>query len=105
MWSLIRTGAIALGILLIVLLVWWRSRRNRPALEDDEYHELELSDDHMAELERLRVESSRDEQMEARRMALEGEARERVRGEISEMISERPDEVATMLRSWFAEAR
>jgi flagellar M-ring protein FliF len=105
MWSLIRTGAIALGILLIVLLAWWRSRRNRPALEDDEYHELELSDDHMAELERLRVESSRDEQMEARRMALEGEARERVRGEISEMISERPDEVATMLRSWFAEAR
>jgi flagellar M-ring protein FliF len=105
MWSLVRTGAIILAIVLIVALAWWRSRRGREELEEEQYDELEMSDDHMAELERLRVESSRDEALEARRIELEGATRERIRGEISEMISERPDEVATMLRSWFAESR
>ena len=31
--------------------------------------------------------------------------RERVRGEITEMVNDRPDEVATMLRGWFAESK
>ena len=36
---------------------------------------------------------------------LEAEAaeRQRVRGEISTMVSERPDEVAAMLRGWLTE--
>ena len=105
MWSLVKTGGIALGIVLLVLLVWLRSRRNRPELEDEEYEELEMTDEHLLELERLRVESSRDAALETRRNELEGAHRERVRGEISEMISDRPDEVAVMLRSWFAESK
>ncbi|MPQ99501.1 flagellar M-ring protein FliF [Modestobacter sp. I12A-02628] len=106
MMSLVKTGAIALGIVLLVLIVWLRSRRGRAAEEEDEqYQELELSDEHMLELERLRVESSRDAALDARKAELEGAQRERVRSEISEMISDRPDEVAVMLRSWFAEAK
>ena len=106
MWSLIKTGAIALGIALLVLIVWLRSRR-RGGDEDEPF---ELDDDVMAELERLRVASTRDETMVIDRAvdsrALEAEAAERarVRGEISTMVSERPDEVAQMLRGWLSES-
>src|SRR3712207_7139758 len=46
----IRSGGIAAGIALIVLLVWLRSRRSRE-IEDD-YEPLELTDDMLAELDR-----------------------------------------------------
>ncbi len=105
MWSLIKTGAIGLGIALLVLVVWLRSRRRDE--EDDD--QLELDDDVMAELERLRVASTRDETLlldratDNRALELEAAERARVRGEISTMVSERPDEVAQMLRGWLGE--
>jgi flagellar M-ring protein FliF len=98
MWSMIKTGGIALGIVLLVLIVWLRSRRGR-----EEYEELE--DEEPVEFERIQVESVRDPALEDRQAKLESAQRERVRGEISEMVSERPDEVATMLRGWFAESK
>ncbi|MBB3676513.1 flagellar basal-body MS-ring/collar protein FliF [Modestobacter versicolor] len=98
MWSMIKTGGIALGIALLVLIVWLRSRRGR-----EEYEELE--DDEPVEYERIQVESVRDPELDDRQAKLESAKRERVRGEISEMVSERPDEVATMLRGWFAESK
>ena len=58
MWSLIRTGGIALGIALLVLVVWLRSRRKQDDEEED-YEALELTDDVMAELDRIRIESTR----------------------------------------------
>ncbi|MGY1747457.1 flagellar basal-body MS-ring/collar protein FliF [Blastococcus sp. SYSU D00695] len=106
MWSLVKNGAIGLGIALLVLIVWLRSRRRR---EEDEDDELELDDDVMAELERLRVASTRDETalmdrvVDNRALELEAAERARVRGEISTMVSERPDEVAQMLRGWLTE--
>jgi flagellar M-ring protein FliF len=105
MWSLIKTGGIGLGILLVILLVWLRSRR-RGELED-EYEPLELSDDMLAELERLRVQSIRDEPTPIDTAALELEAaeRQRVRGDISTMVAERPDAVAAMLRGWLSESK
>jgi flagellar M-ring protein FliF len=106
MWSLVKTGAIGLGIVLLILLVWLRSRRRHEV--EEEYEPLELSDDMLAELDRLRVHSTRAEEMSAiDREALELEAaeRQRVRGEISQMVSERPDEVAAMLRGWLSEAK
>jgi flagellar M-ring protein FliF len=105
MWSLVKTGAIGLGILLVVLLVWLRSRR-RGGVEED-FEPLELSDDVLAELDRLRVQSTRDEVPAVDNAALELEAaeRQRIRGEISQMVSERPDEVATMLRGWLSESK
>ena len=53
MWSMIRTGGIAAGIALVVLLVWLRSRRREEI--EEEYEPLELTDDMLAELDRLRV--------------------------------------------------
>jgi flagellar M-ring protein FliF len=105
MWSLIKTGAIGLGIVLVVLLVWLRSRRRGEVVE--EYEPLELSDDMLEELDRLRVQSTREVVDPIDREALEAEAaeRQRVRGEISQMVSERPDEVAAMLRGWLSEAK
>jgi flagellar M-ring protein FliF len=106
MWSLIRTGGIALGIALLVLVVWLRSRR-RDDDEDDDDEPLELDDGLLAELERLRVASSRDDTavLDTRALELEAAERQRVRGEIASMVSERPDEVAQMLRGWLSDVR
>ncbi|WP_346621845.1 flagellar basal-body MS-ring/collar protein FliF [Blastococcus montanus] len=105
MWSMIRTGGIAAGIALVVLIVWLRSRRREEEIEDD-YEPLELDADMLAELDRLRVASTRQE-VAPDNAALELEAveRARVRGEISTMVSERPDEVAAMLRGWLSETK
>jgi flagellar M-ring protein FliF len=103
MWSMIRTGGIAAGIALVVLIVWLRSRRRVD--DDEDYEPLELSDDMLAELDRLRVASSREEApvIDNRQAELEAAERQRVRGEISTMVSEKPDEVAAMLRGWLTE--
>jgi flagellar M-ring protein FliF len=105
MWSLVKTGGIALGILLVIIIVWLRSRRRGGV--DEEYEPLELSDDMLAELERLRVSSTRDERPAIDTAALELEAaeRQRVRNEISSMVAEKPDEVAAMLRGWLSESK
>jgi flagellar M-ring protein FliF len=97
MWSLIKTGGIALGIALLVLVVWLRSRRNR-----EEYEEFE---DEETDFEPIQVESVRDPALDDRAHQQAVAQREKVRGEISEMVSDRPDEVATMLRGWFADAK
>jgi flagellar M-ring protein FliF len=103
MWSMIRTGGIAAGIALVVLVVWLRTR-GRGDVEED-YEPLELSDDMLAELDRLRIQSTREAvpQVDTRQMELEAAERQKVRGEISTMVSERPDEVAAMLRGWLGE--
>jgi flagellar M-ring protein FliF len=99
---MIRTGGIAAGILLVVLIVWLRSRRREEVEED--YEPLELSDDMLAELDRLRIQSTREvAQVDTRAMELEAAERQKMRGEISTMVSERPDEVAAMLRGWLSE--
>jgi flagellar M-ring protein FliF len=104
MWSMIRTGGIAAGIALVVLVVWLRSRR-RDEIEED-YEPLELSDDMLAELDRLRIQSTREEApIDTRQLELEAAERQKVRGEISAMVSERPDEVAAMLRGWLSESK
>jgi flagellar M-ring protein FliF len=102
---MIRTGGIAAGIALVVLIVWLRSRRRGDVEED--YEPLELSDDMLAELERLRVQSVREEsakpKIDTAAMELEAAERQKVRSEISTMVSERPNEVAAMLRGWLSE--
>ncbi|RZU34533.1 flagellar basal-body MS-ring/collar protein FliF [Blastococcus saxobsidens] len=103
MWSMIRTGGIAAGIALVVLIVWLRSRRREDDDEED-YEPLELDDDMLAELDRLRVASTRQEvPLTPSELELEAAERAKVRGEISTMVSERPDEVAAMLRGWLSE--
>jgi flagellar M-ring protein FliF len=97
LWSMVKTGGIALGIALLVLVVWLRSRRAR-----EEYEE--LADDEPLELDPIQVQSIRDPSLDDHQARLESARREQVRTEISEMVSDRPDEVATMLRGWFAES-
>jgi flagellar M-ring protein FliF len=104
MWSLIRTGGIALGIALLVLVVWLRSRRRQDDDEEEDYEALELADDVMAELDRIRIESTRAVPVDDATRELEAAERARVRGEISAMVSEKPDEVAAMLRGWLSES-
>ncbi|HEX2551146.1 MAG TPA: flagellar basal-body MS-ring/collar protein FliF, partial [Nocardioidaceae bacterium] len=95
MWSMIKTGGIAAGIALVVLLVWLRSRRREEI--EEEYEPLELSDDMLAELDRLRIASTREvPEVDNRQLELEAAERQKVRGEISAMVSEKPDEVAAM---------
>jgi flagellar M-ring protein FliF len=102
MWSMIRTGGIAAGIALVVLVVWLRSRRQ--VEEEEDYEPLELTDDMLAELDRIRIASTREVPVVDNRMAeLEAAERMKVRNEISTMVSERPDEVAAMLRGWLTE--
>jgi flagellar M-ring protein FliF len=104
MWSLVKTGGIALGILLVILIVWLRSRRRGEV--EEEYEPLELSDDMLAELERLRVSSTRYEPVvDTAALELEAAERQRVRSEISTMVAEKPDEVAAMLRGWLSESK
>ena len=101
---MIRTGGIAAGIALVVLLVWLRSRRRGE--DEEDYEPLEISDDMLAELERMRVQSVREEvrpKIDTAAMELEAAERQKVRSEISTMVSERPDEVAAMLRGWLSE--
>jgi len=102
MWSMIRTGGIAAGIAILVLIVWLRSRR-REEIEED-YEPLELTDDMLDELDRLRISSTREMPVvDNHALELEAVERQKVRGEISAMVSEKPDEVAAMLRSWLTE--
>ena len=104
MWSMIRTGGIAGGIALLLLIVWLRSRRRREVEED--YEPLEMSDEVLAELDRLRIQSTREESVaDTRQLELEAAERQKVRGEISTMVSERPEEVAAMLRGWLSEGK
>jgi len=101
MWSMIRTGGIAAGIALVVLVVWLRSRKRAEPEED--YEPLELTDDMLAELDRIRISSTREAPVDNGAAELEAAERLKVRGEISSMVNERPDEVAAMLRGWLTE--
>jgi flagellar M-ring protein FliF len=106
MWSLIKTGGIGLGILLVIVLVWLRSRRRGQEEDEEDYEPLELTDDMLAELDRLRVASTREAAVvDTAAMELEAAERQRVRGEISTMVAEKPDEVAAMLRGWMSEGK
>ncbi len=102
MWSLVKTGSIVGGVLLLVLLVWLRNRKQDVFDEDYEALELEGADD----LDPLMVASTRDQALGMRTSAaIEALERQRLRGEITSMIEAQPDAVASTLRGWLAESR
>ena len=101
MWSLVKTGSIVGGLLLVVVLVWLRNRKKAAAFEED-YEEFDAE----AELDPLQVPSTRDAGLQARTSAaVEALERQRLRGEITSMIETQPDAVASTLRGWLAESR
>ncbi|KQS68388.1 flagellar basal-body MS-ring/collar protein FliF [Modestobacter sp. Leaf380] len=103
MWSLVKTGAIVGGLLLLVLLVWLKNRKKKDEFDEDyEALELEGADD----LDPLMVSSTRDQALGLRTSAaIEALERQRLRGEITSMIEAQPDAVASTLRGWLAESR
>lgn len=101
MWSMVKTGSIVGGLLLVVLLVWLRNRKKKGDLEED-YEEFDDYED----VEALQVASTRDAGLQARTSAaVEALERQRLRGEITSMIETQPDAVASTLRGWLAESR
>lgn len=101
MWSLVKTGAIVGGLLLVVLLVWLRNRKKKGDLDEDyEAYDDELDGD------ALQIPSTRDARLDLRTAeAIEALERQRLRGEITTMIEAKPDQVASTLRGWLAESR
>ena len=101
MWSMVKTGSIVGGLLVVVLLVWLKNRKKKGDLEDD-YEEFDEYDD----VDALQVPSTRDAGLQARTSAaVEALERQRLRGEITSMIETQPDAVASTLRGWLAESR
>ncbi|MEI4270706.1 flagellar basal-body MS-ring/collar protein FliF [Klenkia sp. LSe6-5] len=102
MWSMVKTGAVVGGLLLVVLLVWLKNRKRTGDLDED-YEEFEGDYD---DVEALQVASTRDAGLQARTSAaIEAMERQRLRGEITSMIETQPDAVASTLRGWLAESR
>ncbi|GHE14341.1 flagellar basal-body MS-ring/collar protein FliF [Klenkia taihuensis] len=102
MWSMVKTGAIVGGLLLVLLLVWLKNRKKKGDLDED-YEELDGDYD---DLDALQVASTRDAGLQSRTAAaVEAMERQRLRGEITTMIESQPDAVASTLRGWLAESR
>ncbi|GIF06077.1 flagellar basal-body MS-ring/collar protein FliF [Actinoplanes siamensis] len=107
--TLIKTGALASVVLLLIFLAWRASRRaqRRQQLSAEEKAHLEqmqaaLDAQRQAELEATQA-------MHAAGMLESGvpveehdEAREERHREIEEMVKEKPDEMATLLRGWMS---
>ena len=105
MWSMIRTGGIAAGIVLVILA--GLAALAPPQEVEEDYEPLELSDDMLAELDRLRISSIREEPSPGRPPGQSSRppSGRRSEGRSPTMVSERPDEVAAMLRGWLSESK
>ena len=101
MWSLVKTGVVVGGLLLLVVLVWLRNRKKGEL--DDDYEEYDAD---LADVDPLQIPSTRDPRLDLRNSGtIEALERQRLRGEITSMIQTQPDQVASTLRGWLAESR
>jgi flagellar M-ring protein FliF len=103
--TMIRNGIIGGVIGLILLIAWWRSRRN--ARRAQAAPGAALKAEHQLELDAIRAEilarQNAAEDTETPERLEEAARRQKVRTEIATMISDSPDEVAAMLRGWLSE--
>jgi flagellar M-ring protein FliF len=106
--SLIKTGALAVVVIFLLLLAWRTSRRGkrRKSLTPEERKHLE---DMQAALEAQRLNELNQaipvQMLEAGGGGAEdtnGEAREERQREIEQMVKDQPDEMAVLLRGWLA---
>ncbi|HYN93838.1 MAG TPA: flagellar basal-body MS-ring/collar protein FliF [Pilimelia sp.] len=106
LYSMAKTGAMALAVLILMLLAWRASRKSKRARLTEE--ELAQLAEMQAALDRSRLQelAAAEEQL-----ALEGtpdveaDARVERQREISEMVNNQPEEVAQLLRGWLADRR
>jgi flagellar M-ring protein FliF len=102
--SLIKNAAMALVVLILILLAWRASRKSkRSKLSTAELKHLEemqaaLEMQRLAELNAAAIPAVDPNQAEL-------EAREVRQREITQMVEDQPDEVATLLRGWLGDRR
>lgn len=105
----IRMGVIAGAVLLFALIAWWRNRRRKKAArreaEEAAAPRNTMTPEQRAELEALRAELARATSRADGITDVEVARRQQVRSEITDMITDNPDEVAAMLRGWLVEDR
>ncbi|GAA2976569.1 flagellar basal-body MS-ring/collar protein FliF [Actinokineospora diospyrosa] len=114
--GLIKQGAVALAVLVLLLVTWFASRRRRKRNRVLQAAELQRLDEIKAELERTRAVALEAAEEKARLESSAGEltaigggtggdvdgAQERKLKEIEALVDEQPDEVARLLRGWLA---
>ncbi|MBM7773342.1 flagellar M-ring protein FliF [Actinokineospora baliensis] len=114
--GLIKQGAVALAVLVLLLVTWFASRRRRKRNRVLQAAELQRLDEIKAELERTRAVAIEAAEEKARLESAAGElaaigsgtggdvdgAQERKLKEIEALVDEQPDEVARLLRGWLA---
>jgi flagellar M-ring protein FliF len=107
-FSMAKTGAMVLAILIVLFLAWRASRKSkRSALTPDELAELARM---QAALEAADAGTAIEAgggalALEGPQVDHEAEQREARQKEIAEMVSNQPDEVAQLLRGWLADRR
>ncbi len=106
--SMVKTGVMVVAILALLFLAWRASSRSKRS---------RLSDDEMAELQRIQarvgarttsaaaVGDSEHIALDAARTAVAVEDRPDYRSEIATLVERQPDNVAQVLRDWLTEAR
>ncbi|MEV1288091.1 flagellar basal-body MS-ring/collar protein FliF [Micromonospora sp. NPDC049679] len=111
-----KTGAMALVVLVLLFMAWRANRRakKRSALSPEELAQLE---EMQAALDQSRLQAIASAQAEAAaalgpgpsadqdRLTQEDEQREMRRRELTEMVADQPEDVASLLRGWLAERR
>ncbi|WIM96083.1 flagellar basal-body MS-ring/collar protein FliF [Actinoplanes oblitus] len=107
--TLVKTGALAFVVLALIFLAWRASRRakRRQQLTAEEKAHLEemqaaLEAQRQAELEATQAMSAAAMIEGGAPMQVHDEAREERHREIEQMVQEKPDEMATLLRGWMS---
>jgi flagellar M-ring protein FliF len=107
-FSMAKTGAMVLAILIVLFLAWRASRRSKRSA---------LTQEELAELARMQAALEAAEgataieagggalALEAPQVDHEAEERDARQKEIADMVSNQPDEVAQLLRGWLADRR
>jgi flagellar M-ring protein FliF len=111
LYSLIKQGAIALGILLLLLVAWFRGRRRNKKLR--RLIQAEVAVDNQSAIDAAQaaaIEADGGENvlaLEAKPSDADGRAAEREarQREIAELVEKQPEEVAQLLRGWLADRR
>ncbi len=101
MWSLVKTGVVVGGLLLLVVLVWLRNRKKGDLDETTRSTTPTWPTSTPCRSPAPGTPASTC----ATSGTIEALERQRLRGEITSMIETQPDQVASTLRGWLAESR
>ena len=101
--KMIRNGAIALGVALMLLLAWLRSRKGRKQREERTTYLVEQLRQDAAAERAAAVPAVEPAPALTALEAAEQHANEELRRELEAITDRQPDEIATLLRGWLVE--